>query len=183
MEKTSENTPRVTFHRAFRGYKKREVEEYLARTEQEYAVALENYQGRIALLTQENEHVAQLLRTLQQEHDRLLSDNEEYRRQLKDSGTTVQSLYERLDLLGEETERLQNALNELKKNANDRNDPAAREWKERALIAEETIRRMAEAELRANDNGAERDNAHHIRLPFGKKAYLDMTVRKDDKSV
>jgi len=171
MSKTAEQTARMSFRRAFRGYKKREVEEYIARMEQEHAVADENARGRIALLTQENEHVAQMLRTLKEENDRLAADNEEYRKQLKDSGATIQTLYERLDLLSAETDRLQNSLNELKRFANS-DDPSATEWKERALTAEETVRRFAEAELRAN---AERENARHIRLPIGKKAYLDMT--------
>lgn len=179
MSKTSEQSARLTFRRAFRGYKKREVEEYIARLEQEHAVAAENAQGRIALLTQENEHVAQMLRTLKEENDRLVADNEEYRKQLKDSGATIQTLYERLDLLSAEADRLQNTLEELKR-ASNASDPSAQDWKERALTAEETVRRLAEAELRAN---AERENARHIRLPIGKKAYLDMTLHKDDTSV
>ena len=88
-------------------------------------------------------------------------------------------LYDRLDMLGNETDRLQNLLNEFKKNAV-HNEPSAEEWKQRALTAEETVRKMAEAELKANE---ERESAQHIRLPFGKKAYLDLSLHKDDKSV
>ena len=179
MSKASENTTSATFRRAFRGYKKKNVDEYIARLEQEHAVAEENYQGRIALLVQENEHAAQMLRALQEEKERLLSDCDEYRKQLKDSSSTVQMLYDRLDLLGSETERLQNTVNELKKNAPN-TDLSSEDWKQRALTAEETVRRFAEAEMKAD---AEREHAHHIRLPFGKKAYLDMTLRKDDKNV
>ena len=88
-------------------------------------------------------------------------------------------LYDRLDLIGSETERLQNTLNDMRKSADNR-DPSAEEWKQRALTAEDTVRRMAEAEVKAN---TARENAHHIRMPFGKKAYLDMTFHKNDKDI
>lgn len=178
MKKTSENKAHSLFRRTFRGYKKREVEEYIAHIEQERAITEENYQSRIALLVQENEHAAQMLKALQEDKERLLSDAEEYKLQLKTHAETVQTLYERLDLLGMETERLQNTLADLKKKTND--DPTISEWKQRALTAEDTVRRLAEAELQED---RERENSHHIRLPFGKKAYLDLTLCKDDKSV
>ena len=176
MEKNSSS---VVFHRAFRGYKKREVEEYISRMTQEHAIADENYRERIALLMRESEQAAKLLRTLQEDKDRLLSDSDEYKRQLKEQGETIQTLYERLDLLGSETERLQNTLAEIKKSM-DQNAPSVEEWKERALAAEETVRRLAEAELKEDK---EYDSAQHFRVPIGKKAYLDLTLRKDDKSV
>lgn len=177
MSKKTESSEKLTFRRSFRGYKRKEVEEHIARMEQEYALAAENAQGRIALLTQENEYVNQMLQTLKEENERLAADNEEYRKQLKEQGATVQTLYERIDLLSAEADRLQNSLNDLKRTA-DSAEPSAAEWKARALTAEETVRRLAEAELRAN---AERENARHIRLPFGKKSYLDMTLHhKDD---
>lgn len=179
MARASENSPRKIFHRAFRGYKRKEVEEYILRLEQENAATQADQLGRITLLVQENEHAAQMLHALQDEHERLLADNEEYKKQLKESSATVQMLYDRLNQIGSETERLQDALNDFKKNASD-HDPTADEWKQRALTAEETVRRLAEAELNAN---AERENAHHIRLPFGKKAYLDMTLHKNDKDI
>ncbi len=179
MARASENSTAKKFHRAFRGYKRKEVEEYILHLEQEHAATEADQLGRITLLVQENEHAAQMLRALQEEHERLLADNEEYRKQLKESASTVQMLYDRLDLIGSETERLQNMLNDMKKNASD-NDLSAEEWKQRALTAEDTVRRLAEAEVNTN---AAREHSHHIRLPFGKKAHLDMTLHKNDKEV
>jgi len=179
MAKTSEISNKTFFRRSFRGYKKKDVDEYIARTEQEFQIKEEDHQTRIALLVQENEHAAQMIKALQEEQGRLHDDNVEYKRQLKESKSTIQTLYDRLDILGSETDRLQNSLNEFRKNAI-HNEPSAEEWKQRALTAEETIRKMAEAELKANE---ERENAQHIRLPFGKKAYLDLSLHKDDKSV
>ena len=46
--------------------------------------------------------------------------------------------------------------------------------------AEDTVRRFAEAELKENK---EYESAQHFRVPIGKKAYLDLTLRKDDKNV
>ena len=179
MAKASENSSYVVFHRAFRGYKRREVEEYIARTTQEHAIADEDYRSRIALLVRENEQAAQLLRSMQEDKERLISDSDEYKRQLKEQGETIRTLYERLDLLGSETERLQNTLTEIKKSM-DQNAPSVEEWKERALAAEETVRKFAEAELKEDK---EYDSAQHFRVPIGKKAYLDLTLRKDDKNV
>lgn len=179
MGNTSENSTRVSFHRGFRGYKKREVEEYIGRITQERAIAEENYRERIELLVRENEQAAQMLRALQEDKSRLVSDADEYKKQLKAQGETIETLYERLDLLGSETERLQNALADLKKTA-DQNAPSTDEWKKRALTAEETVRRLAENELKEE---REHDSAQHFRVPIGKKAYLDLTLRKDDKSV
>jgi hypothetical protein len=48
------------------------------------------------------------------------------------------------------------------------------------LVAEDTVRRFAEAELKENK---EYESAQHFRVPIGKKAYLDLTLRKDDKNV
>ena len=48
------------------------------------------------------------------------------------------------------------------------------------MIAEETVRRIAENEMKEN---TEYDSAPHFRVPIGKKAYLDLTLRKNDKSV
>lgn len=179
MGNTSEKSTRKLFHRGFRGYKKREVEEYIARLTQERAIAEDNYRERIELLVRENEQAAQMLRNMQDDKNRLLSDADEYKKQLKSQGETIETLYERLDLLGSETERLQNALADLKKNL-DQNTPSAEDWKQRALTAEETVRRFAENELKEE---REHDSAQHFRVPIGKKAYLDLTLRKDDKSV
>ena len=166
------------FHRGFRGYKKKEVDEYLSHVHCEHAAAEENYRTRIELLMRENEQSAQLLRVLQEDKERLLSDSNEYKKQLKEQGETIRTLYERLDLLGEETERLQNALSQMKKDLG--NDTATSEWRERAMIAEETVRRIAENEMKEN---TEYDSTQHFRVPIGKKAYLDLTLRKNDKSV
>lgn len=179
MANTLEKTNGIDFRRGFRGYKRKEVEEYISRMMQEHAIADENYRERIALLVRESEQASQLLRTLQEDKERLLSDCDEYKKQLKEQGEIIQTLYERLDLLGSETERLQNTLAEIKRGI-DQNAPSAEEWKERALAAEETVRRFAEAELKENK---EYENAQHFRVPIGKKAYLDLTLRKDDKSV
>jgi chromosome segregation ATPase len=179
MANELKNSTCVVFHRGFRGYKKREVEEYISRITQEHAIADDNYRERIALLVRESEQAAQLLRTLQDDKTRLLSDCDEYKKQLKEQSETISTLYERLDLLGSETERLQNTLAEIKKGI-DQTAPSAEEWKERALAAEETVRRLAEAELKENK---EKDGSQHFRVPIGKKAYLDLTLRKDDKSV
>lgn len=179
MAKTLGNSSNKTFHRAFRGYRKKEVEAYLAQIAQERAIAEADCDGRIALLVQETEHASQMLRNLQEEKESLLAANEEYKKQLKESTATVQMLYDRLDLLGSETEQLQLAFKNLKRSTAN-NDLSAEEWKQRALTAEETVRRFAAAEVNAN---AERDRAHHIRLPFGKKAYLNMTFRKDYKDI
>ena len=178
MGKNKENSAYIVFHRRFRGYKKKEVDEYISHMVHERAESEENYRVRIELLMRENEQSAQLVRTLQEDKDRLLADSTEYKRQLKEQGETVQTLYERLDLLGSETERLQNTLAELKKDIG--NDPSADEWKERALKAEEAVRRFAEKELKEE---REYDSAQHFRVPFGKKAYLDLTLRKDDKNI
>lgn len=146
MAKVSESKTKLPFRKSFFGYKKRDVKAYIARIEEERAIAEENYLSRITLLVQENEHAAQTLQALQVDRDHLASDNDEYKRQLKDSAETVRILYERLDLLGEETESLQRELTDLKKTANT-NDPTIDEWKARALTAEETVRRLAETEL------------------------------------
>jgi cell division septum initiation protein DivIVA len=108
MASKVENSTCVVFRRGFRGYKKREVEEYISRMTQENAIAEENYRERIALLVRESEQAAQLLQALQADKDRLLSDCDEYKKQLKEQGETIHTLNERLDLLGSETERLQN---------------------------------------------------------------------------
>lgn len=179
MAKTSGKVPHLAFRRAFRGYKRREVEEYVARLEQERASSEAYYQERVSLLVQESEHTAASLRESQEEQQRLVEDNEEYRRQLKESLETIQTLYERLDLLGMETERLQTSLNELKRKVKP-HDPSVEQWKERALVAEDTLRRMAEAEI-ASD--AEPEDARSFRMPLGKKAYLDLTLHKKDKNV
>lgn len=179
MANKVENSTCVVFRRGFRGYKKREVEEYISRMTQENAIAEENYRERIALLVRESEQAAQLLQTLQADKDRLLSDCDEYKKQLKEQGETIHTLNERLDLLGSETERLQNSLAAFMREI-DQNAPSAEEWKERALVAEDTVRRFAEAELKENK---EYESAQHFRVPIGKKAYLDLTLRKDDKNV
>ena len=74
MANKVENSTCVVFRRGFRGYKKREVEEYISRMTQENAIAEENYRERIALLVRESEQAAQLLQALQADKDRLLSD-------------------------------------------------------------------------------------------------------------
>ena len=178
MEKNNENSAYTVFHRGFRGYKKKEVDEYISHMNDERAQAEENYRARIDLLMRENEQSASLLRSLQEDKERLLSDSDEYKRQLKEQGETIQTLYDRLDLLGEETERLQNILAQIKRERG--NEPTADEWKERAMVAKETVRRLAENELRED---MEYDNTQHFRVPFGKKAYLDLTLRKNNKSV
>ena len=166
------------FRRVLGGYKKKDVNEFIAHAEQEYALIEDNYETRIALLVQENEQAAQTIRIFQEAEARLSSDNEEYRRQLKDSKSMLQTLYARLDVLGQETEQLQDELQRLKRTVNV-GEPNEEEWKQRALDAEETVRQLAEAELQAN---AERENSHHIRLPLGKKLYLDMKLHKDDEN-
>ena len=176
MAKRSNNPAQPAFRRSFRGYKRKEVDEYILHTEQEYAVKEEDYKTRTTLLVQENEHAAQLIQMLREEQARLIDDNDEYKRQLKDSKSTIQTLYDRLDALGQETEELQAALHRMKKHAVG-NDPDVEEWKQRALVAEETVRRMADAEMQAQN---ERDNTQHIRLPFGKKAHLDLTIHKKE---
>ena len=176
MANKQENSSYVVFHRAFRGYKKKEVEESIARMIQERAVAEENYQTRIDLLVRENGQAAKLLQLLQDDKDRLLADNGDCKRQLKEQGETIRALYERLDVLGTETERLQNTLAEMKKNVA-QETPSAEEWKERALIAEETIRRFAENELKESQ---ENDNSHHFHFSIGKKAHLDLILRKKE---
>ena len=80
------------FRRALGGYKKKDVDEFLLRTEQECDLFEDNYEKRIALLVQENEQAAQMIRILQENEARLSSDNEEYRKQLKDNKSMLQTL-------------------------------------------------------------------------------------------
>jgi DivIVA domain-containing protein len=167
------------FRRVLGGYKKKDVDEFLLRTEQECDLFEDNYEKRIALLVQENEQAAQMIRILQENEARLSSDNEEYRKQLKDNKSMLQTLTGRLDSLGKEAEQLQAELKRLRKTVNS-GEPDTEEWKQRALSAEETVRKFAEAELQAN---AERENGHHIRVPLGKKSYLDFKFRKDAKNI
>lgn len=169
MAKASEPKKKFPFRRSLFGYKKRDVTEYVTRMKQEHATAEANYRERIALLVQESEHAAQALQALQVDRDHLVSDNNEYKRQLKDSAETVRVLYERLDLLGEETESLQRELSDLKKTVN-LNDPTLDEWKARALTAEETVRRLAESELRIE---TERKIPKPSRFAFWKKSTSD----------
>ena len=179
MSNHAENASYQAFRRGFRGYKRKEVDEYISYMMHERTVVEDNYRARIELLVRENEQAANLLRTLQDDKVRLLADNGECKRQLKEQGETIQTLYERLDLLGSEMERLQNKLAELKKSIRDE-APSNEEWRERALAAEETVRHMAENEWKENKA---HDGAQHFRVPIGKKAYLDLTFRKDDKSI
>lgn len=176
MADKQENLSYIEFHRSFRGYKKKEVEESILRMMQERAIAEENYRARIELLVQENEQAAKLLQTLQDDKNRLLADNSDCKRQLKEQGETIRNLYERLDLLGAETEQLQNMLADMKKSMA-QETPSAEEWRERALTAEETVRRLAEKELKENK---EYDTTQHFRFSIGKKAYLDLILRKED---
>ena len=179
MANKQENSSYIVFHRSFRGYKKKEVDESILRMMQDRAIAEENYKARIELLIQENEQAAQLLQTLQDDKNRLLADNGDCKKRLKEQGETIRTLYERLDLLGAETERLQNMLADMK-NSMAQETPSADEWRERALTAEETIRRLAESELKENKE-KEYENEHRFRFPIGKKAYLDLTLRKEDQ--
>ena len=171
------NVPK--FRRVLGGYKKKDVDGFLAQTEQECAIIEDNYEQRIALLVQENEQAAQMIRILQETEARLSSDNEEYRKQLKENKSTLQTLNGRLESLSREAEQLQAELKRLRKTVKV-NEPDAEEWKQRALAAEETVRKFAEAEIQAN---AERENGHHIRVPLGKKSYLDFKLRKDVKNI
>ncbi len=176
MAKKTDKARRLSFRRRLWGYKKKDVEEYIGRLEEERAGFEKNNQERIGLLVAENEHAAQIISALQADKDMMLSDQEIYRKQLKEQGETITTLYERLDLLGAETERLQNELNDIKQTG-DQNDTTVQAWKQRALTAEETVRRLAQAEIKAD---REYDNAKHFRFPIGKKAYLDLTLHKDD---
>ena len=167
MNEKANDLNKKTFKRSLFGYNRKSVNEYIWVREQEHAAYAADSQSRLELLTQENERVAQALAELQEKYDTLLANDTEYRKQLKESREGTQTLQKRLELVTTENEVLQSELRNAKKTLSNQNDSSLEEWKQRALQAEEAVRRFAEAELK--ENGRERDPAPKFRFSFGKK--------------